>query len=1075
MDFYAVLDQVMALLRQRGRASYRALKVQFQLDDEQLAALKEELIDIQEVAVDKDGKMLVWIAKEAKTESENRGAGETETRRAIQDPQSSNIEPRAAQPPFPGTQSPAERRQLTVMFCDLVGSTALSEKLDPEELHEVVRTYQQTSTAVIEHYAGHIAQHLGDGLLVYFGYPTAHEDDAQRAVRAALGIVEAIQQLSFPTIRLPRALQVRIGIHTGVVVVGEMGSSAKREMLALGETPNLAARLQELAEPDTVVISTPTQRLVSGLFECQELGPQTLKGISTPMTVYRISGEGTARSRFEVAVTTGLTPLVGREEEFAVLQRRWDYAKAGAGQVVLLSGEAGIGKSRLVQALKEHVLAEGATRLEFRCSPYRQNSALYPIIEHLQRLLQFHREESPQAKLEKLRQTLAQYRFPQAETFPLLAALLSLPHPERTPPLTLSPQQQKQKTQEALAAWLVEEAERQVVYCAWEDLHWADPSTLEFLTLLLDQAPTTRLLTVLTFRPDFTPPWRTRAHFTQLTLSPLGRQPVEAMVEKLTSGKPLPREVLQQIVRRTDGVPLFVEELTKMLLESGLLRAAEGSYELTGPVPPSAIPSTLQDALMARLDRLAPVRELAQLGATLGREFSYDLLHAVSSLNEETLQQGLRQLVEAELIYQHDVPSRATYLFKHALVQDVAYQSLLKSKRQQSHRQIAQVLEERFPEIVETQPEVLAYHYTEAGLPGQALPYWRQAGQRAVQRSANVEAVEHFTKGLDLLPLLPDTLEHTQRELTLQLALAIPLVATKGWSAPEVEKVYSRALGLCQQVGETPELFPALFGLWAFYLLRAEYQIAHTLAERLLSLAQSLQDSSLLLLAHFALGDVLFWLGELVPARKHLEQSTTLYDSQQYHSLAFLYGATDVGVASLCMAVDALWHLGYPDQALQRSQEALTLAQELSHPFSLAWALERAAAIHHHRREGHPVQERAEALMALSTAQGFLYWLAVGTVWRGWALAEQGQREEGIAQIRQGQAALRAMGAKLGASNNLATLAEAYGKGGQAEEGLALLAEAFTVVQDTGERFREAELYRLKGELLLAQAGKLRD
>ena len=483
------------------------------------------------------------------------------------------------------------------MFCDLVGSTALSEQLDPEELREVVQTYQETCTTVIRCYEGYIAQHLGDGLLVYFGYPVAHEDDAQRAVRAGIEILDALHESPLQNRQLPTPIQVRIGIHTGLVVIGEIGSSEKREILALGETPNIAARVQGVAEPDTVVMSTVTHRLVHGLFACQDLGPQTLKGISTPLSVYRVIGESVAQSRFEVAVGAGLTPLVGREEELSLLQRRWAQAKEGAGQVVLLSGEAGIGKSRLAQALKEQVLAEGATRIEFRCSPYHQNSAFYPIIEHLHRLLQFQREETPQAKLVKLQQALAASRFLQADTVPLLAALLSLPQPEGVPPLTVSPQKQKQKTQEALIAWLVEEAKHKAVCCVWEDVHWADPSTLEVLSLLLDQVPTVCLLGLLTFRAEFIPPWRSRSHITQVRLNRLGRQHVEVMVENVTHGAALPPEVLQQIVTKTDGVPLFVEELTKTVVESGLYVGTTHA----SPLPPLAIPATLQDALLAEL------------------------------------------------------------------------------------------------------------------------------------------------------------------------------------------------------------------------------------------------------------------------------------------------------------------------------------------------------------------------------------------------------------------------------------------------------------------------------------------
>ncbi len=518
------------------------------------------------------------------------------------------------------------------MFCDLVGSTALSAQLDPEDLREVIRAYQQACAEVITRFGGHLAKYLGDGLLVYFGYPVAHEDDAQRAARTGLGIVSAIRESPLLKVRLPNPIRVRIGIHTGLVVAGEMGGGDTREPLAIvGETPNIAARLQEIAAPDTVAISTATYRLIQGYFECQNLGPHTLKGVSTPLLVYRVLRESGARSRFEVAMRTGLTPLVGREEEVRLLQKHWERVKDGEGQVVLLSGEAGIGKSRLEQELKEQVAREGHTRIEFHCSPYYQNTALYPVIEHLQRLLQFQRDDTPQIKLGKLGQVLAPYQFSQADTVPLLAALFSLPHPDGYPPLAMSPQKQKQKTYEALIGWVLEDAEKAVVYCAWEDLHWADPSTLEFLTLLIEQVPAARILVLLTARPGFAPPWGTRSFLNHITLGRLERSQVGEMVERLTGGKTLPAEVVRQVMQKTDGVPLFVEELTKMVLESGLLREAKGHYELTGSLPHLAIPTTLHDSLMARLDRLAPVREVAQLGATLGREFSYELIQAVSS------------------------------------------------------------------------------------------------------------------------------------------------------------------------------------------------------------------------------------------------------------------------------------------------------------------------------------------------------------------------------------------------------------------------------------------------------------
>jgi predicted ATPase len=513
-------------------------------------------------------------------------------------------------------------------------------------------------------------------------------------------------------------------------------------------------------------------------------------------------------------------------------------------------GEAGIGKSRLVQELKEHIAKEGYRRIEFRCSPYYQNTAFYPVTEYLQRRLQFQREDSPQEKLAKLEGLVKGYRFPLLEVLPLFAVLLSLPHPDGYPPLTLTPQKQKQKTQEALGAWLVEEAERRPILAAWEDLQWADPSTLELHKLLMDQVSTARLLTLLTYRPEFTPPWGTGSSFSLITLSRLSHTQIEAMVEKVTGGRSLPVEVLRQIVAKTDGVPLFVEELTKMVLESGLLRQENEHYELTAPLPPLAIPSTLQDALRARLDRLARVKEVVQVGATLGREFSYELIQAVSPVDEENLQQALAKLVEAEVLYQRGLPPQTHYLFKHALIQDTAYQALLKSTRQQYHQQIAYVLEERFTEIKERQPELLAYHYTEAGLTAQAVRYWRKAGQRASERSAHAEASAHLTKGLALLDTLSDTPERTQQELRLQIALGTSLIATKGYGASEVELAYTRARELCRQIGETPYLFSVLGGLCSYYLERAEVQTAQELAEQLLCLAQSMQDPALLVWSH---------------------------------------------------------------------------------------------------------------------------------------------------------------------------------------------------------------------------------
>jgi len=649
-------------------------------------------------------------------------------------------------------------------------------------LREVVRAYQTTCEEVIQRYGGHIAQYLGDGLLVYFGYPQAHEDDAHRAVRAGLGILDALAALNA---RLePRTgvrLAVRLGVHTGLVVVGEVGGVSRHEQLALGETPNLAARIQGLAAPDALLISAATHRLVQGYFACQDLGTHTLRGVAIPMHVYRVVQASAAQNRLDVMGATSLTPLVGREAELTLLVERWAQSQDGLGQVVLLSGEAGIGKSRLVEALRQRLGSEGLTSIVLRCSPYYTNSALYPVIEHLQRLLHFHREDTPEEKLNKLEHSLREYRFARDEVIPLFAALLSVPLPAgRYPPLHLSPQQQKSKTAEALEAWLVEAAEQQPLLAVWEDLHWADPSTLELLSLIIDQSRTARMLTLLTCRPEFQPPWPPRSHLTHLTLNRFTHPQVERLIAQAMHGKSLPPEVVQQVVAKTDGVPLFVEELLKMILESGLVREEADHYVLTGPLPPLAIPTTLQDSLMARLDRLSTVKTVAQLGAVMGWTFAYELLQAVALLDEAILQHGLHQLVAAELVYQRGLPPQATYMFKHALIQDTAYQSLLRSTRQQYHQRIAQVLEEQFPETVQTQPELVAHHYTEAGFTEQAIPYWQRAGQHASARSAHLEAVSHFTTAIELLMTLPETSERLQHALTLHIALGAALQIAKG-------------------------------------------------------------------------------------------------------------------------------------------------------------------------------------------------------------------------------------------------------------------------------------------------------
>jgi predicted ATPase len=788
------------------------------------------------------------------------------------------------------------------------------------------------------------------------------------------------------------------------------------------------------------------------------------------MPVFHVLRESEAQNRLDAAAGGGLTPLVDREQEVALLLERWRRVKDGQGQVVLLNGEAGIGKSRLVQVVKERVTGELHSRVELRGSPYHQQSPLYPVIARLHRMLGWHQEDSHQEKLRKLEDLLSRYGFSLPDAVPLFAALLALPSPDHYPPLAMAPQRQKEKTLEALLVWLRHETERQPVLYIVEDLHWLDPSTLEFLSLIVDQAPTMRVFVLLTCRPTFRPPWTSHAHLAQLALRRLPRHQAALMIAQVTGGKTLPAEVRQQLLTRTDGVPLFVEELTKMVLESEWFQQWENrDVWSTGSLPALAIPATLQDSLMARLDRLGTGKLVAQLGATIGRRFSYELLRAVSPMDEGTLRQALGRLVEAELLYQSGMPPHATYLFKHALIQEIAHQSLLRSTRQQYHQQIAQVLAERFAEAIDTEPELLAYHYTEAGRAAQAVPYWLRAGQDAIERSANVEAISHLSKGLEVLKTLPASPERVQHELALYLTLGPPLLTIKGQESPEVADVYNRALALCQQVGDSRQRFSALRGLASFYNAQGRLQTSRELTEQSLALAQDVRDPELLHGAYVMLGSILVCLGELVAARTHLEQGLALR-SQRPHRAVFLARGSDSEVVGATWLAWTLWMLGYPDQALAESRKALHLAEALSHSYSLAFAHFFAALLHLCRRDPQSVHQHLDAAMALSEEHGFVRWLAGGRMVRGWALAEQGAAAEGIGQLKEGLAAWRAMGGELALPHYLSMLAEAYGKAGQAGDGLRAVAEAQALMRKNAEHRFEAELWRLQGELLWQQA-----
>lgn len=875
MDFYAVLDQVVELVRNRGRVSYQALKLKFDLDDKYFQALKEELLFAHRGTIRDEGSGFVW-------------AGEPRVSRAT-----------------PQSQSPeAERRHLTMLFCDLVGSTPLASQFDPEEWREIMRAYYDTCGKVIARFDGHIAVYLGDGLLVYFGYPLAHEDDAQRAVRAGLGIVEAVGQLNAVlTEKHGVSLAVRLGCHTGLVVVGQLSGTGRDDM-ALGETPNIAARLQGIAEPNTLVIGALTHQLLGGLFTCRSLGSPPLKGVAAPLEAYQVLSESTARSRLEAIGSIGLTPLVGRQTEVQRLEESWAEVADGRGQVVLLSGEAGIGKSRLVRHISEHT-SDTAWLVPFQCSPFYQDTALHPVIDALQRVaLGFERQDSATQKMRKLEGWLVQNGQPLADAVPLFSSLLSIPlTPEYTPP-TAPPDQLKQQTLQAITTIMLNRAARQPLLLVMEDLQWVDPTTIELLSLIIEQVAATRIMMLLTYRPDFEAPWAPLAHLSAVTLGRLAPDEAAELTSRVAGGKTLPVDVMSQVIAKTDGVPLFVEELTKMVLESGLLVEHAERYELTGPLTALAIPNTLHDSLTARLDRLSPVKSLAQLAATLGRDFSYALLRAVAPWDEDSLRRGLRQLTEAELLYEQGLPPTSTYRFKHALIQDAAYQSLLKSTRQQHHQRIAQTLESRFSETVSAQPELLAHHYTEAGLTAQAIPYWQAAGQRALQRYANHEAATHARRGLELLSTLPETPQRAKQELSLQILLGPALSCVHG--PQSVEHIYARACELARHVGSTPGLFPALSGLQYAQIVRGQMHRAQALAEEFLGLAEPTHDPLILAVGHPMLAYTAWWQGDVIDVRDHSAQGLGFYNRDQHRTCVVNY-AQDSGVLCGYLSAFAEW------------------------------------------------------------------------------------------------------------------------------------------------------------------------
>lgn len=964
----------------------------------------------------------------------------------------------------------AERRQITVLFCDMVGSTALSEGLDPEDLRDVMREYRQMCDAAIGKVSGYIAQYLGDGILAYFGFPLAHEDDAYRAVQAGLELVNNVSALNT---RLKQynglELAIRVGIHTGLVVVGELGDGDKRS-LALGQTPNIAARLQDMAERNGIVISNATYMLVHRQFEFAPLGEHNLKGLSQPITLYQVSRELEERKANFDDLTALQTPLIGREQESALLIDRLNQAKSGQGHVVLLSGEAGIGKSRLAQFIHESISSESSFIFEGWGSQYYQNSYLHTIIELFRREFGIDNIDNLEEALAAIETPLASYGLPLSDNVPLLANLLSIPLPEdRYPRIQLTPQQQKQKTLDLLLALVIAIAAQRFVAVIIEDLQWIDPTTLELIGMLIDQTPGTNIFVLLTFRTEYTPPWKTRAHLTQIAVNPLTRKQSGRMIGFLTKDKLLPIEVFNEIINKTDGTPIFVEELTKMVLASSILKETHDYYELAAPLSSMAIPSTLQDSLMAKLDSLGPEKELAQLSATLGREFGHRLLKAVAGITDKKFETSLTRLVYAELFYRRGLPPEASYTFRHALVYEVAYQSLLKKTRQQYHKHIAATLIEQFPDVIAESPEIVAHHCSEAGDYSAAIKYWITAGKKALQCSANLDAIAHFKHGLASLDGLPDSQQTTGLELTINVSLGVAYMLQKGYAAAEVEATFARAYTLCGKIGDSAEIFPVLAGLWEFYVVRGDLATAQELAQKLYTIAKQSTDQVLYLEAQRALGSTYFWRGRLSEAHQYLQRGINVKLEDRQRRISTQSYSQDTEVANLSNAACVLWLMGFPDKCLETSRQSVALAEQLQHPFTRAYAYFFHSIAFQLCGDVAGTLAESQQIISLAEEYKFPFWQATGLMMESWALMQKDADSNHIGVFEDALNAYQNTGSRLAISYFQVLLAELYCQIEDYEQAKKTVDTALQEAGTSGECLFEAELYRVKAVAIIAE------
>ncbi|WP_425108339.1 AAA family ATPase [Bradyrhizobium sp.] len=963
-------------------------------------------------------------------------------------------------------QAAAERRQLTVLFCDLAGSTAMSARLDPEDMREIIRAYQDACTGVIARYDGFVAKFMGDGVLAYFGFPRAHEDDAERAVRAGLDLTDAIANLQTPSGEI---LQTRIGIATGIVVVGDLvGQGSAQEQAVIGDTPNLAARLQTRAEPGGVLIADQTRRLLGDAFELKPLDLQDLKGLDTSVRAWAVLREAETETRFEASQSNRMTPFVGREPEIGLLIERWQDACAGEGKVALLSGEPGIGKSRILAALRERIADEPHLVIRYQCSPHHVSDAFYPIVSNIWRACEFGNEEPPAARLEKIEAMALRSRLEPMEIVPFVASLCSVPLEGRYAQPGMTPAEQKERLIGALLALFQGLTSEAPVLALLEDAHWADPSSLELFNRLVDRLPKLRAFLIVTFRPEFVPPWAGQAHVQSLALSRFGRRHALALIDRVAGGKALPTEVLEQIVAKTDGVPLFVEELTKTVLESDLLRDDNGSYVLASVFTPLTIPSTLQDSLMARLDRLAPIKEIAQIGATIGREFPFDLLEDVSPIRGVALQDALAQLVAAGLVFGHRTPSEVTYTFKHALVQETAYATLLKGRRHQLHQRIAESLRDRFPERADREPGIVAHHFTRAALPKMAIEWWGRAGTQAMRRFANDEAALSYANGLNLMAELPPTQERDRQQLAFRLALGPALLAARGYASDEVERNYQEAGRLAEALSDREAMFTSARGQWHCLYDRSQLDRALALAERLCAIGTLDSSAEKSCLAFRAVGSTLMSKGDFVRAIGAFERVITL-GSQAPLGTCFAHHGEEPHIVALQYKGLSLTVRGYADTGLASAQSALSLAKTLNFPLMVAFASTAVGMVLMLRREYQACAALVRQQIEFCSEQGFIFWSAAHEILHGASKACLDKDPQGVTQLERGIQNWKKTGAALHIPTWSSYLAEAALCVGDLDCAEKAVLSGIDTSDEHGDAFALAELKRLAGHVLLRQ------